>query len=331
MKCSFKPIVAACMLFTLVMPGFSLTYPVGEGQDVMGQVQYVHANKGDRLYKVARHYEMGFYELIEANPDINRHSPISPEYTILIPSEFVLPNVERKGIVINLPELRLYYFMKNGEVRTEPIAIGRYNWDTPTIKTTVVQKRKNPRWYVPKSIQEAGARKGIFYPDVVAAGPKNPLGKFALKLGSRSYLIHGTNNPTTIGKRASSGCMRMYPEDIEKLFAQVPVGTPVHIIDQHYKLGWKNNKLYLEVHEPLYETAKPETEQVHEITGLIRQMTQARAITINWPKVRDLIERPSGVPAVISQSVGYRTQDYTGYYQDHPSVSGSIELVNRQP
>ena len=328
-----KLVKLATLTLAMIAPTslFALTYPLTPSNDVVGQVHHVYTQEGERIYDVARQYQMGFYEMIESNPDMNRHSAIPTDFRITIPSEFVLPNVPREGIVINLPELRLYYFSKNGDqaiVRTEPLAIGRFDWLTPTLKSKIIEKNKNPKWFVPESIKEASARKGKILPDVVAAGPKNPLGKFAMRLADRSYLIHGTNAPMSIGKRASSGCMRMYPEDIAELFQMVPVNTPVYIINEYFKLGWKNKALYLEVHEPLQESAEPAHVQIQQITDMINQMTHNKSVRINWNAVHTTLEKQNGMPTLISQPVAFQTQDYEGYYNNHPgTVSGNVEII----
>ena len=313
-------IILSCSIMVLPTLGTALTFPLPSiDNNVVGQIQYIHTKEGQNISDVAREYDMGFYEMIEANPGINRHSAISPEDTVVIPTEFILPNAPRKGIVINLTELRLYYYPANENVViTGPIAIGRYDWLTPTLETKVIEKIKNPYWHVPKTIKAEAARKGIFWPDVVPPGPKNPLGAYALRLGKREYLIHGTNAPTSIGKRASSGCMRMYPEDIENLFAQVPVDTPVKIVNEFYKLGWNNGVLYMEVHEPLQETAAPENEQIKMITESIEQITQGKPIHIDWSTIYKELKRPSGTPVAISAKVDYTTQSY---YEDAPVLS----------
>lgn len=308
-------LMLAGALSSLPLLASALTFSLSPHDSVVGQTRTIYSKPGERIYDVARQNEMGFYEMIVANPNINRHSPIPTSDPITIPSEFVLPNTPHEGIVINLPELRLYYYPKGQHVvRTEPIAIGRYNWETPTLKTKIIGKKEKPAWFVPKSIKEASARKGIILPDVVKPGPKNPLGTHALRLGSRSYLIHGTNAPTTIGKRASSGCMRMYPEDIKTLFGQVPVGTPVRIVDEFFKLGWRNNVLYLEVHEPLQETAEPEHVQIQQINNEIEAITRDKPIHINWSAVHKAIEEQSGLPVAISTHVNYQTQPYEDFH-----------------
>lgn len=291
------------LLFTQV--GFGLSFPMPEGNnDLLGQTQIVHAHKGDHIYNIAERYDMGYYELIEANPKINRHSSIDPKEAIHIPSEYILPNTEREGIVINLPELRLYYYDPSGHVYTYPIAIGKFNWTTPTLTTKIIDKRKDPYWHVPKSIKEAAAAKGIHYPDIVPPGPKNPLGKFAMRLGARSYLIHGTINPRSIGKRASSGCIRLYPNDIEQLFDLVSVDTPVRIVNDFFKLGWRNKTLYIEIHEPLFEHAPSQHEAMEMIHEKIDTLTDSKPTNIHWNAVHHALKEKSGIPTPIGQLIG---------------------------
>ncbi|OGT31357.1 MAG: hypothetical protein A3E87_03240 [Gammaproteobacteria bacterium RIFCSPHIGHO2_12_FULL_35_23] len=317
-------------LFPVLLNALTFTLP-SSGNDIIGQIQYVHSEKGENIYDVARKYDIGFYEMIEANPGINRHSPIAPEETITIPTEYILPNVQRTGIVINLPELRLYYYPTGQNiVVTEPIAIGRYDWLTPTLETAIIEKIKNPYWHVPKTIKAAAAKKGIYWPDVVPPGPKNPLGSYALRLGKREYLIHGTNNPTSIGKRASSGCMRMYPESIEALFNLVPIGTTVKIVNEFYKVGWNNGVLYLEIHEPLQELAQSKIEQTSLITNTIDQVTAGSNAHIDWSVVNKEIERPSGIPIPISSQVSGSTQSYIEAAQPSNSTTPEEEPVHEQ-
>lgn len=311
----------AILLGTSVL-SFATTLPLAEkDNDIVGSIQYIHAKKGQTIYNVAQTNDLGFYELIEANPNINRHSAISPEETITLPTEYILPNVPLEGIVINLPELRLYYYPTNCHcVMTFPIAIGRYEWKTPTVTTSVINKEKDPYWKVPDSIKEAAAKKGKFWPDVVPPGPENPLGKFALRLGYESYLIHGTNEPDSIGKRASSGCIRLYPQDIEQLFTKVPVGTPVRIVDEWFKLGWHDATLYIEIHEPLAETARTDQEQQEEVIHAIQYITQGKNVKIDWTAVKKALDEKTGVPTQISNQGFFEKQTNThtlseGLYQ----------------
>src|SRR3990167_2340415 len=299
---TMKRLMTICAGMMLAQGLWALTFPMPpEGNDIIGELRTIHSTEGQKIYDIAQANDMGFYEMIEANPSIYRHSEISVNTPIVIPSEFLLPDAPREGIVVNLPELRLYYYPKGeNTVVTYPLAIGKYEWITPTIVTKVIEKQKNPVWFVPKSIQKAAAEKGIIWPDVVPPGPKNPLGKFALRLGNRSYLIHGTSSPQSIGKRASSGCMRMYPDDIEALFNAVPVGTPVRIVNEWYKLGWRNGYLYIEIHEPLQETALPRREAKVILEDTIQSIADKYNITIDYAVLKTALEDQTGLPVKIS-------------------------------
>ena len=195
---------------------------------------------------------------------------------IVIPTQFVLPRAPNRGIVVNVAELRLYYFPAASSVApegtlagsrrviTHPISIGRMDWSTPLGTTSVTGKVANPSWTPPQSIRDEHAARNDILPRVVPAGPDNPLGKHALRLGLPGYLIHGTNKPSGVGMRVTHGCIRMFPEDIEALFKTVPAGTPVMIVNQPYKLGWTADGLYLEAHPPLAKSPAGETDEVDE-------------------------------------------------------------------
>src|SRR3990167_3022880 len=194
---TMKRLMTICAGMMLAQGLWALTFPMPpEGNDIIGELRTIHSTEGQKIYDIAKANDMGFYEMIEANPSIYRHSEIPANTPIVIPSEFLLPDAPREGIVVNLPELRLYYYPKGeNTVVTYPLAIGKYQWITPTIVTKVIEKQKDPVWFVPKSIQKAAAAKGIIWPDVVPPGPRNPLGKFALRLGNRSYLIIEIHEP----------------------------------------------------------------------------------------------------------------------------------------
>ena len=224
---------------------------------VIGSMRTVQSTYEDTLLDIARRANIGQNQMERVNPDIDRWIP-GEGTLITIPSHYVLPRAQRKGVVLNLPEMRMYYFppKKAGEpaqVQTYPISIGRRDWATPLGMTTITSKKKDPSWRPPESIRREHAEKGDPLPRVVPAGPDNPLGAYAMRLGMPSYLIHGTNKPLGVGMRVSHGCIRMLPEDIEHLFSQLPVGTPVNIVNQPVKAGWYGGKLYLEVHPPLEE------------------------------------------------------------------------------
>ncbi|MFB9135692.1 L,D-transpeptidase family protein [Vibrio sp. AK197] len=234
---------------------FAVTYELPpEDSSIVGRTEYHIVKQGENLSDIAKQYDVGFLSLMAANKGVDPFVP-QVDYVLTIPSRIILPNVARKGIVINLAELRLYYFEPDkNQVHIFPVGIGRIGRDTPEMETKISQKRPNPTWTPPMSIRKEYLAKGIELPQVVPAGPENPLGEFAMRLayGAGDYLIHGTNKDFGIGMRVSSGCIRMDPKDIKWLFAQVPLGESVKVIDEPVKVALEPDRsVFLEAHEPL--------------------------------------------------------------------------------
>ncbi len=250
---------------------------------------------GQSLLDVARAHGLGFNEITNANPGVYFLSP--PPYTqVVLPTRHVLPDAPREGIVVNLPEMRLYYYPKpkKGEapmVITYPVSVGRMDWNTPLGLTSVAAKVVHPTWTPPPSIRREHAAKGDILPAVVPAGEANPLGLYALRLGIKGYLIHGVDvgvgRDWGIGMRVTHGCMRLYPEDIEVLFKDVPVGTPVRLINQPFKLGWLAGVLYLQVFPPMDE----ERGKVIEENALIKLIHKAVEGKTHYSLDTDAIKR----------------------------------------
>ena len=227
--------------------------------DLIGAIHQTQARQEDTLLDIARRYDIGQEQIVRANPDVDRWLP-GDGTKVVIPTRYILPAAPREGLVLNVPEMRLYYYPKPkpGEtpvVKTFPVGIGRQDWGTPLGTTRIVNKIKDPTWTPPASIRKEHLEKGDPLPAIVPAGPDNPLGQYAMRLaiGGGSYLIHGTNKALGVGMRASHGCIRMMPEDIEYLFQHVDVGAQVRIVSETAKVGWFGGKLYLEIHEPLEE------------------------------------------------------------------------------
>lgn len=223
--------------------------------DVVGRLRHTTVQGEETLLDIARAYDLGYDEMLAANPGVDPWTPPAGQ-RLLLPTAHVLPDAQREGIVINLAARRLYYYppQRSGASRrviTHPIGIGREGWATPLGRTTVAKKHAAPAWTVPASIRREHAAKGNPLPAVVPPGPQNPLGSHALRLGWSSILIHGTSKPAGIGMRVSHGCMQLYPEDIAPLFDAVPVGTPVTVVDQPYLVGLGADGLLLEAHEPV--------------------------------------------------------------------------------
>ncbi|CAM4413083.1 MAG: hypothetical protein LEGION0398_MBIBDBAK_00319 [Legionellaceae bacterium] len=279
----------------------ALTFKLPEnGDNLIGKIYHITVHSGDTFAKIGRRYDVGYYSLVEANPSINP-SDLKEGTQIIIPARFIIPNVEKKGIVINLAELRLYYFPPNGrEIITFPVGIGREGWDTPIGLTYVGSKTKNPTWFVPDSIRNFRASEGVILPKNVPPGPDNPLGGYALRLASTTYLIHGTNDYTGVGRRSSSGCIRMLPEDVEQLFDEITPKTPVNIINVPYKLGWHNDKLFLEAHLPL----EGNQAKLYSVTHLIEQMHTYRPVKIDWDITTYAVKQQTGIPEVIGYAQG---------------------------
>ncbi len=276
-----------------------------ERQSVVGQVQIVHSRWEDTLLDIARRHGIGYEEIRRANPGVDAWVP-GEGTEILVPTRFVLPDVPRRGIVINLPEYRLYYFPERaaGEpqrVITHPVSIGRMDWDTPIGLHRITEMRRNPSWRPPASVRAEAARDGRQLPAVVPPGPDNPLGSRALRLTLPSYLIHGTNRPEGVGMRVTHGCIRMYPEDVESLYELVNVGTDVRIINQPFKVGWNGEVMYLEAHPPLEEYAEEFAERsLTVLTEMVVRGTQELAAVVDWEGAEVIAGQARGVPAVMA-------------------------------
>jgi L,D-transpeptidase ErfK/SrfK len=266
------------------------------GNDIIGHNEIIHIKAYDTIDKLAQEYEVSYHELLEANPGINPKK-LSIGTPLLIPLQFILPQY-RQGIVINIPELRLYYFIPNGKyVFTTPVGLGRSSWRTPTMTTKIIKKEMYPAWHAPKSIIEYAAKNGHQIPEEIPSGdPENPLGKYALHLGGEAYLIHGNNDQSSVGKYYSSGCIRLYNKAIETLYPLIAVGTIVHITHQDNKIGWLDGKLYLESH-----LAVNSNESNQDVQTQIQKVIYQHSINIDWNQVNLITEEKLGIPEIISK------------------------------
>lgn len=280
----------------LSAPLYAATYTMED--DLIGEITYYTVREEDNLYTVARRFDIGIVELLSANPGVDPWKPKAGT-RLKITTMHVLPEAPRAGLVLNLPELRLFYFPGDGTVMTFPIGIGKEGWETPTGATAIAKKRENPAWIPPASIREENPD----LPDIVPPGPDNPMGNYALNLGWPGYAIHGTNRPYGIGKRSSHGCIRLYPEDIKVLFNAVEVGMPVIVIDTPYKLGWRGNTLFLEVTPTQEQTdviaryGQPVCVGMPGAYDAIRRA--ASDALIDWYAAEEIILRQDGIPAAI--------------------------------
>ncbi|MFO1068362.1 MAG: L,D-transpeptidase family protein [Geminicoccaceae bacterium] len=232
--------------------------PARTGQDrddLVGKLTYIMTTEATILHDVARERDLGILELSAANPGVDPWIP-GPERLITLPTEYILPDAPREGIVVNLAELRLFFYPPGGApVETHPIGIGREGLETPIGSTKIVRKAENPTWYP----TEGKRQQDPTLPASVPPGPDNPLGAHALYLGWPTYLMHGTHKPYGVGRRVSRGCMRMYPEDVADLFGKVKVGTRVTTVNQPVKLGWRGGELFIEAHPDLAQLDELET------------------------------------------------------------------------
>jgi L,D-transpeptidase ErfK/SrfK len=261
---------------------------------VVGAVVPLRLTYEDTLADVAQRYALGYQELLDANPDVDPWLP--GEGTVIqLPTQYVLPSAPREGLVINVAEYRLYYYPpKLNMVITYPVGLGRMEFPTPLVSTKIVSKLENPSWTPTPAARREHAELGDELPNVVPPGPDNPLGKLAMQLALPGYFIHGTNKPFGVGQMVSHGCIRLYDPHIETLVELAANGTPVHIVNEPFKVGWSGDVLFAEVHEPLYSESDPE-----ELVRRIAEATKTRAAVIDWARVDRLSESPTGVPVRI--------------------------------
>jgi len=273
-------------------------FSVAKGDDVIGRLAVIRLENGDTLPDIARHFSLGINAISAANPGVDVWVPKAGE-RILLPLSFILPDVHRKGIVINLAIMRLFQFKGDSKslvVSTYPVGIGTEERPTPIGQMHVERKVIRPTWHVPASIAEDHRKKGDPLPAEVPPGPKNPLGEYALYLSEPSYLIHGTNKPASIGLRATNGCIRLYPEDVKKLYDNSPVETPVRIVNQPYLIGQCNGVVYMEVHAPSEDLDAVEFDKLYK---KLRNIEKESGRTLDWSKVKKVLAEARGIPVPI--------------------------------
>lgn len=295
-------LLAAALLCTA--PAQAKRYPLPPAESrLIGELEDYIIQQDEHLELVGKHTQIGFLALLEANPGVDPYLP-KPGTRLTLPTQMLLPDVPREGIVINLPELRLYYFPKGkSEVVVLPIGIGDIGRETPEMTTTVIEKNPDPTWVPGPMVRKSWLeQKGITLPAVVPPGPENPLGKFAMRLGygKRDYLIHGTNKDFGVGLRVSAGCIRLRPDDIEALFKIVPIGTPVRVINQPVKVAIEpDGRRWLEVHSPLSRTEE-ELENGAPLVLSPAIESFIRAPDVIQDEVTAALESKNGLPRPIS-------------------------------
>jgi len=277
--------------------------------DVVGEVQITHTGQEDALTDIARRFSVGYNEIHRANPGVDMWVPGTGRQ-VVVPTQFVLPDAPHVGIVVNVAEMRLYYFpprRRGGPqiVYTYPIGIGRMHWKTPLGVTTVVRKVKNPVWRPPADILKEHREEGDPLPAEIRPGPDDPMGTRALYLGWPEYAIHGTNKPVAVGMRVSHGCMHLFPEDILQLYNMVPVGTQVRVVNQPYVFGWHRGELYMNSFGPLEGDPRAQQKVTRKlleqaIGPRIQRELRERHEQVRWDVVMKLAGDPQGVPVAIT-------------------------------
>ena len=280
-----------------------------EGEDVVGQVRVIESRYEDTFAAIAEANDLGYLELVAANPGVDPWLP-GEGTEIILPTRYILPPGPRSGVVINLAEYRLYYYPKGRNVvYTYPLGIGREGWSSPVTETRITAKTPNPAWYPPKSIRAEHAAEGDPLPAVVPPGPDNPLGPLKMSLALPGYLIHGSNKKFGIGMRVSHGCFRMLNHNVLELAGMLPVGTPVRIINQPYKLGVGGGHYFLEVHAPLEDDGKMSVVDKH--AGIINALLARDDLgsqQLDWEMLREVVAAEDGLPVEIARRDSAVTQ-----------------------
>lgn len=296
-----------CLLAVLCTApsAFALELPLpSPGEDVVGEVQVIQARYEDTFADLGKAHDLGYLEMVAANPGVDAWLP-GEGTEIILPTRYILPPGPREGVVINLAEYRLYYYPKDKPVvYTYPLGIGREGWDSPISTTRIAMKTPNPGWTPPQSILREAEEAGSPLPSYVPPGPDNPLGPYKLTLGLPGYLIHGSNKKFGIGMRVSHGCFRMLNHNVLELADLVPVGTQVRIIDEPYKFGFANGKLYLEAHQPLANSEKGISvvdRHAAVVNVLLERGDVQNTHLIDWQRVREVVAGEQGIPVAIAE------------------------------
>ncbi|HEY1506684.1 MAG TPA: L,D-transpeptidase family protein [Stellaceae bacterium] len=302
-KIVFASLVSVVAL-AAALPAAAMEFPLAKGQVAVGGVDNASTKSQDTMLDLARQYDDGYVDFMAANPGVNPWLPGDGK-TVTVPNFFIIPDSPRTGIVINLAERRIYYFPPGGKtVETYPAGVGVQADATPLGVTRVVLKEDGPIWRPPPSIRAERPE----LPAAIYPGPDDPLGAYALRLGWQNYLIHGTNKPDSVGRNVSHGCLHIYPEDIERLFHEVPVGTQVRSVFQPVKAGWIDNRLYVEIH-PSKEQADeidyntPMTPAAPEqLMQIVAKAAGERAALVDWDAVRAAGLAATGIPTPVTPS-----------------------------
>ncbi|MGE5540552.1 MAG: L,D-transpeptidase [Gemmatimonas sp.] len=291
--------------------------------DMLGTTLTYRTRQEETLLDVARAFNLGYVEMINANRGVDHWLP-GHDTPVTLPIGHLLPDAPRRGIVINLADLRLYYFMADGRTFSFAVGSGREGYRSPRGTTTVVRKVENPTWYPTPGER----RDNPDLPTAVPPGPDNPLGSHGIYLGWSGYIIHGTNNPWGVGRQISRGCIHCYPEGIAMLYPLVPIGTPVRVVNQTVKLGWSTGRLWLEVSPTQDEIDKIEVgdpvtfEPIPELEAMVLKAAGDAAHVVDWNVVRKTAAERSGVPIALTPVIADRVEPGAKTADAKPSPAG---------
>jgi L,D-transpeptidase ErfK/SrfK len=303
------PVVTAPVAPPLPSPKATHRFDIDANTEVVGYIQKTTVGKDDTLPDIARRFDVGYEEILLANPGVDPWLPgVGRE--VVVPTQFILPAAPHEGVVVDVAAMRIFYYPphKKGEqqvVYTHPIGIGRVGWKTPEGTTKIVSRTKDPVWVVPKSVRDEHADNGDKLPAVVPAGPDNPLGQYMFRLSWPSYLIHGTNKPYGVGMRSSHGCMRLYPEDIAVFYDLIPIGTKVTVVNQPYLFGWRDGVLYFQAYAVMEDDSRDWSKNRRRLLANllrpnVRQKVSVHDDAIDWQRVGDLAHSPRAVPVPVT-------------------------------
>ena len=319
----------------LPAPKATHLFDIDADTEIVGYLQRTVVGKEDTLPDIARRFDVGYEEMLLANPGVDPWLPgVGRE--VIVPTQFILPAAPHEGVVVDVAAMRIFYYpphKKNEQplVYTHPIGIGRVGWKTPEGTTKIVSRTKDPVWVVPKSVRDEHAENGDKLPPTVPAGPDNPLGQYMFRLSWPSYLIHGTNKPYGVGMRSSHGCMRLYPEDIAVFFDLIPIGTKVTVVNQPYLFGRRDGILYFQAYTVMADDSRDWTKNRQR---LLSRLLNPRALSpharkeisvqdddIDWQRIGDLAHDPRAVPVPVTG----------GQEGIDAMVAQSLAVANRLP
>jgi L,D-transpeptidase ErfK/SrfK len=297
-----RPAVALCLVGVWFSSGCDLGQLIDRNGNLRETTTY-RASYQDTLLDVARRFHLGYVEMVAANPGTDPWLP-GEGSELVLPTVHLLPEAEPEGIIINLADMRLYFVPERGAApQSYPIGIGREGLTTPLGTTEVVRKKVDPTWRPTPRMREEKPE----LPEEVGPGQDNPLGNRALYLGWPQYLIHGTNKPWGIGRRVSSGCIRMYPEDVEELFDKVALGTKVTVVDQPVKLGWIGGELFMEAHPTQAQSDQLEAQGRFDpllpskVVDQVLAAAGEEAPRLDWSRIRQAAVERRGYPLQITR------------------------------